>query len=322
MTPRIPARPSGPRPGRPWPKNPGGQLLAQHLRPRRQLIQAALLSLAGLGVFALVGIALAGPRQAPPPIPTASLRWLAIADSGSGDSRQRAVADQMAKVHQRRPVDLVLMAGDNIYPDGNLDRVEATFLQPYRALLDARVPFHAVLGNHDIRTGNGEPQLAYPPFGMKGRWYALRRGPVEFFFLDTNMNARWQHQLPWLRRALAASTAPWKVVVGHHPMYSSGFYGDDPAAIARLSPLFRQYGVQLYINGHEHHYERSRVLEGTTYLQVGGAGASLRAVVPNERSARALSRHSFAEISATPTTLEVNGWDLRGERIDAAVLRR
>jgi 3',5'-cyclic AMP phosphodiesterase CpdA len=280
------------------------------------------LSFAGLGDGALFGNAQAGPSQAPPPIQPASTRWLAIADSGSGDSRQRAVADQMAKVHQSRPVDLVLMAGDNIYPDGNLDRVEATFLRPYRALLDAKVPFHAVLGNHDIRTANGDPQVAYPPFGMKGRWYALRRGPVEFFLLDTNMNARWQHQMPWLRRALAASTAPWKVVVGHHPIYSSGFYGDDPAAIARLTPLFRQYGVQLYINGHEHHYERSRVIEGTTYLQVGGAGAALRAVVPEERSAKALSRHSFAEITATPTTLEVTGWGDRGDRIDAAVLRR
>ena len=287
--------------------------------PRRRLFQATLIGLAGSACF---GVALAVPGQPPPPIPPASLRWLAIADSGSGNANQRAVADQMAKVHQRRPVDLVLMAGDNIYPDGNLDRVEATFLRPYRALLQAKVPFHAVLGNHDIRTGNGDPQVAYPPFGMKGRWYALRQGPVEFFLLDTNMNARWQHQLPWLKRALAASTAPWKVVVGHHPIYSSGFYGDDPAAIARLTPLFRQHGVQLYLNGHEHHYERSRLIDGTTYLQVGGAGATLRAVVPGERSARAISRHSFAEITATPTTLEVNGWDDRGERIDAAVLRR
>jgi len=308
MAPQIPDRPSGRRSWR--------------LLPRRRLIQAALVCLAGLGGGALVGNALAGPSQPPPPIQPTSTRWLAIADSGSGDSRQRAVADQMVKVHQSRPVDLVLMAGDNIYPDGNLNRVEATFLRPYRALLDARVPFHAVLGNHDIRTANGDPQVAYPPFGMKGRWYALRRGPVEFFLLDTNMNARWQHQMPGLRRALAASTAPWKVVVGHHPIYSSGFYGDDPAAIARLTPLFRQYGVQLYINGHEHHYERSRVIEGTTYLQVGGAGAALRAVVPEERSAKALSRHSFAEITATPTTLEVIGWGDRGDRIDAAVLRR
>ena len=177
-----------------------------------------------------------------------------------------------------------------------------------------------MLGNHDIRTGNGDPQVAYAPFGMKGRWYSLRQGPVEFIMLDTKMNARWQQQLPWLRRTLAASTAPWKVVVGHHPIYSSGLYGDDPAAIARLTPLFRQYGVQLYINGHEHHYERSTVIEGTTYLQVGGGGATLRPVIPSERSARAISRHSFVELTATRGSLELTGWDEEGRRIDSAVL--
>jgi len=311
----LPTRPRLPAPGLPEPKPQRSASLA-----RRPLIVAALLILVALVDRA--GAGLAGPALPPPPIQAASLRWLAIADSGSGDANQRAVADQMVKVQLRRPVDLVLMAGDNIYPDGNLNRVEATFQRPYRALLEAKVPFHAVLGNHDIRTGNGDPQIAYRPFGMKGRWYTLRRGPVEFFMLDTNMNARWQHQLPWLRRVLAASSAPWKVVVGHHPIYSSGFYGNDPAAIARLTPLFRQHGVQLYINGHEHHYERSRVIDGTTYLQVGGAGAALRAVVPADHSARALSRHSFAELSATATTLQVTGWDDRGQRIDSAVLKR
>jgi 3',5'-cyclic AMP phosphodiesterase CpdA len=270
-----------------------------------------------------IAAAPAGASLAAPAIAQAktSVRLLAVADTGSGNSRQQAVADQMAAVHRSRPVDLVLLAGDNIYPDGDLKRVEKTFLTPYRALLSAGVPFHAALGNHDIRTGNGDPQVAYPPFGMKGRWYSLRRGPLEVFVIDTNTNARWQHQKPWLQKALAASTAPWKVVVGHHPIYSSGFYGDDSVAAARLGPLFRRYGVQLYINGHEHHYERSKPIDGTTYLIVGGGGASLRAVVPDEHSARAQSVHSFAEITATPTELKLVAWDEKGRKIDSAVLK-
>ncbi len=254
--------------------------------------------------------------------PTGKLRWLALGDMGSGDRQQQAVADQMAAVHRRRPVDLVLMAGDNIYNDGDLRQVEKAFSRPYRSLLAAGVPFHAVLGNHDIRTGNGDPQVAYAPFGMKGRWYNLRRGPVEFFLLDTNMNAAWLRQLPWLKQALAASSAPWKVVVGHHPIYSSGHYGDDAQAQARLTPLFRRYGVQLYINGHDHNYERTQVIAGTTYLVVGGGGATLRPVRANQRSARAVSVHSFAELEATPRTLTLSAWDDQGKRIDEAVLLR
>ncbi len=276
--------------------------------------------LAQLGAATLAAplLALAG-RGEPDP---AQLRFLATADTGSGNANQRAVGLRMAEAHRRQPVDLVIMAGDNIYPDGNLALVENTFLRPYRGLLQAGVPFHAVLGNHDIRTANGVRQIAYAPFGMKGRWYTLRRGPVQFFLLDTNVKAPWQHQLPWLKKALAASTAPWKVVVGHHPIRSAGLYGDNPGAIARLTPLFRRYGVQLYINGHEHNYERTRVIEGTTYLTVGNGGAYLRAVVPNANTARALSAYGFTEITVTPQRLRIDAWDSKGQRIDQAELTR
>lgn len=250
------------------------------------------------------------------------LHWLATADSGSGDRQQLAVGAAMATLHRRDPVDLVILGGDNIYNAGEMSRVEAAFERPYRELLKTGVPFHAVLGNHDIRTSNGAGQLAYPGFGMKGRWYSLRRGPVEFFMLDTNGNAAWQHQLPWLKRALAASSAPWKVVVGHHPLYSSGLYGNDRAAIARLTPLFRRHGVQLYINGHDHNYERSRPIDGTTYLTVGNGGASLRPVVPGPNSARAVSTHGFASLRADAEQLTIEAWDSSGQRLDKAKLNR
>ena len=293
--------------------NPPEALGGCHWLRRRLLKSLAKPALLALLAATLPPLAAAAPGN---------LRFLAVADTGSGNTHQQAVADRMAEVHRRRPVNLVVLAGDNIYPDGDLARVVSTFERPYRELLSARVPFHAVLGNHDIRTANGDPQLAYAPFGMKGRWYSLRRGPVELFMIDTNMNARWQHQMPWLRKALSTSTAPWKVVVGHHPIYSSGFYGDDPAAIARLTPVFKRYGVQLYINGHEHNYERSKPIDGTTYLVVGGGGASLRAVVADEHAARALSAYSFAEISASDTELEIVAWNAQGQRIDRAALVR
>ena len=250
------------------------------------------------------------------------LRFLAVADSGSGDANQRAVGQRMAAVHQRQAVDLVLLGGDNIYPSGNLALVESTFLRPYAELLKARVPFHAVLGNHDIRTANGEPQVSYAPFGMKGRYYALRRGPVEFFLLDTNGNADWQRQISWLRGALARSRAPWKVVVGHHPIYSSGFYGNDPHLAAKLTGLMQRHGVQLYINGHDHNYERSKPLDGITYLVVGGGGASLRPVISTAQTAKAASVFSFAELEAGPKELKLWAWDRNGRLIDQAVIAR
>lgn len=264
------------------------------------------------------------PSPAPAPLPgrPASLRFLAVADTGSGDANQRAVGLQMAAVHRRAPVDLVVLGGDNIYPSGDMALIESMFRKPYAELLAAGVPFHAVLGNHDIRTANGAPQVAYAPFGMGGRFYNLRRGPVEFFMLDTNANADWTRQLSWLRSALAKSTAAWKIVVGHHPIYSSGLYGNDPGLRARLVPMMRAHGVQLYINGHEHNYERSVPIDGITYLVVGGGGASLRPVIATAQSARAVSVHSFVELEAGPDVLQLAAWDQGGRLIDRALIPR
>jgi 3',5'-cyclic AMP phosphodiesterase CpdA len=284
-----------------------------HRRALLRLLPAVLM--AG-GLFPLLA---RGPSRAEAPD---TVRFLAVADTGSGDANQRAVGQQMALAHKRRPVDLVVLGGDNIYPSGDLSMVESTFQRPYAELLRAGVPFHAVLGNHDIRTANGDPQVAYKPFGMKGRYYNLRRGPVEFFMLDTNGNADWQRQISWLRAVLAQSRAPWKVVVGHHPIYSSGFYGNDPHLAAKLTALMRRHGVQLYINGHEHNYERSKPIQGITYLVVGGGGASLRPVLATNQSARAASVFSFAEITASPVELKLWAWDKNGQPIDQAVIAR
>ena len=281
---------------------------------RRTLLRLLPAALAGAGLAWLQPLKAAETSQ--------RLRWLAVADTGSGDANQRAVGQQMAAVHRRRPVDLVVLGGDNIYPSGDMALIEATFRRPYADLLAAGVPFHAVLGNHDIRTANGDPQVAYKPFGMQGRFYNLRRGPVEFFLLDTNGKADWQRQVSWLRSVLARSSAPWKVVVGHHPIYSSGFYGNDPGLQAKLAGLMRKHGVQLYINGHEHNYERSVPIDGITYLVVGGGGASLRPVIPTAQSATASSVFSFAELEATPRELTITAWDKNGRQIDRGVLTR
>ena len=251
-----------------------------------------------------------------------SLHWLATADCGSGDRHQIAIGAAMAALHRRDPVDLVVMGGDNIYDGGDIRQVGARFERPYRELLAAGVPFHAVLGNHDIRTANGAGQLAYPGLGMKGRWYSLRRGPVEFLMIETNRNVPWQHQLPWLKRALSASTAPWRVIVGHHPIYSSGLYGNDPRAIARLTPLMRRHGVQLYIHGHDHNYERSRPIDGTTYLNVGNGGAVLRPVVMGPTSARAVSSFGFTSLHADGERLRIEAWSSQGLLLDRVALNR
>jgi 3',5'-cyclic AMP phosphodiesterase CpdA len=247
------------------------------------------------------------------------LRFVSVADTGTGAAGQYAVARAMTRYHQQNPYDLVILAGDNIYNNGEIEKIDAVFEKPYQVLLQQGVKFQAVLGNHDVRTANGDPQIGYSGFNMPGRYYTFRRGDVHFFALDTNGNADWKTQLPWLEAELSRSNAPWKIVFGHHQIYSSGHYGLNKPFIENLTPLFQKYGVQLYINGHDHHYERSKPINGTTYL-ICGAGAGTRPVGKSEWTANSAERLSFAAYEVYGDRIIVNGIGTDNQVFDRGII--
>jgi 3',5'-cyclic AMP phosphodiesterase CpdA len=243
------------------------------------------------------------------------LSFVALGDVGTGNLGQFAIAEAMNNHFQKHPFALVLMTGDNIYENGEIEKVGGTFERPYRFLRRQKVPFYAVLGNHDIRTNNGVDQVNYSAFNMQGRYYTFTKGMAQFFALDTNDNADWSKQLIWLEKNLANSTATWKIVFGHHPVYSSGMHGSSDLLIEKLSPLFARYKVQLYLNGHDHNYERTKTIEGTTYLTCG-AGAKTRPVGNSDWTAYSTAKLSFATIDVYPQRLEIQGIDRDGQVFD------
>lgn len=289
---------------------------------RRQFLFLASLSAMSTGFFSGMGHQNAQITNTTTPKSEQDLllRFVSIADTGTGSKSQYAVARAMAKYHSQNPYDLVILAGDNIYNNGEIEKVGAVFERPYATLLKAGVKFQAALGNHDIRTLNGELQLKYPGFNMQGRYYTFRRDRVQFFALDTNRNADWNSQLAWLKQQLSQSDAVWKVVFAHHPVYASGVYGNNRALIKTLTPILQKYGVQLYINGHEHHYERTRSINGTTYLICGG-GAGTRPVGRSSWTEYSASKLSFAAYDVFVDRIEIKGIDTKNKTFDRGVIR-
>lgn len=237
--------------------------------------------------LALVGVALAAtatsglvrggqePRSAPPGATAAAtqaaggdpvVRLLVAGDVGTGDEQARRTAARGGA----RGWDALVLLGDNIYDDGDPGRAQAAVLQPFRPVLQPGVPLIAALGNHDTDSGNGPAQL--DALGQPGPWFARRSGPVLLVVLDSNRPDD-PDQLSWLRQTLERDDATWTVAAMHHPMRSAGYHGSDPEARAAFAPLFKQYGVQLALTGHD--YQRTRSIDGTTYL-VSGAAAKLR----------------------------------------------
>ncbi|MEW6736477.1 MAG: metallophosphoesterase, partial [Acidobacteriota bacterium] len=205
--------------------------------------------------------------------PAKKLRVAIIGDWGSGNDQQRNIGKQMLKAHQRSPFDFIVTAGDNIYPNGNSHYFNSNFEQPYAGLLRDNISFYAVLGNHDVADGR-QDQCQYPLFNMNGQnYYSLKKGDglVEFFMLDsTDFDLT---QAAWLETALQISTAKWKIVVFHHPIYSSGKrHGSSLKLRKKLEPLLVRYRVNAAFSGHDHIYERTLPQQGIQYFVTGAAG--------------------------------------------------
>ncbi|WP_218079829.1 metallophosphoesterase [Anthocerotibacter panamensis] len=239
-----------------------------------------------------------------------------IADTGTGSKGQYAVAAQMDRMQARDPFDFILLGGDNIYDDGEIEKIKQVFERPYHALLAAKVPFYAVLGNHDVRTRNGVDQLKY--FHMPARYYTFRKGPAQFFALDTNQLDK--AQLVWLDEQLGHSEAPAKIVFGHHNVYSSSVYGVAQERVTKLSPILIRHRVALYLNGHEHCYERTYPLDGVVYL-TGGGGSEVRPVDKSAFTAFSRSTREFISLEITARQIALAAVDTTGQVFDQALIR-
>jgi 3',5'-cyclic AMP phosphodiesterase CpdA len=243
---------------------------------------------------------------------------LALAgDVGDSGSRLEATADAVARADRAQPFDGLVLLGDNVYPEGDPDRVPETVFGPFAPVLD-HADLHAILGNHDIRDGHGDAQAA--ALGMPGRWWARHLGDVLLVGLDSN-HPDDPEQLAWLERTLATATEPWRIVLLHHPPYSAGYQGSDLDARAAFTPLFARYGVALVVSGHDHDYQRSVPLQGVTYV-VSGAAAGTRRTGERDFTAVSFSWHHFVELGVYPDRLVLRAINQDLRVADEAVIGR
>ena len=224
------------------------------------------------GITAGASIAEAQQPQAAPTVPLpnreGSLKFGVLGDFGTGARTQYELAAQMAKLHERFKYEFVVLVGDNLYGSERPQDFQMKFELPYKPLLDAGVKFYASLGNHDARE-----QRYYKLFNMEGKlYYTFNPKPdVRFFMLESTYPE--PEQIQWIENELKASSSDWKIVVFHHPLYSSGDrHGSDLRLREVLEPLFLKYNVSVVLNGHDHFYERVKPQKGIAYFVVGSGG--------------------------------------------------
>ena len=234
-----------------------------------------------------------------------TVRLIAFGDTGEGNEAQHEVADRMdEKCASVGGCDAALLLGDNFYDNGVTGTDDplwvSDFEQPYDRPNLNTLPFYAVLGNHDhgpTSSGNKQAQIDYsflpvgngPGMRLSDKWhmpfdhYDVQIGDVHVFALDTVSFTDEQQQNDMAAK-VQASTATWKIVIGHHPRYTSGeHYWDNQAlGFAGLFDFQKAVfcGTDMLLTGHDHNREfidKGRDADcPNTHFVISGSGSKTR----------------------------------------------
>jgi len=198
------------------------------------------------------------------------VKFIAVADTGSGLPEQYRVAESMQKLCKHKPINSILLLGDNIYEDGvssvNDPQFQTKFEDPYKHI---NKPFHLCLGNHDygnsfFTTGKGREnfQIEYSQsskkWSMPAKYYSIKRGPCEIFFLDTNFEFMSESvimkQFHEMLKKIKQSKSKWNIVCGHHTWRCVGGHGNAEKRHEVFMDDLLKAGarINLYMCGHDH----------------------------------------------------------------------
>jgi acid phosphatase len=265
------------------------------------------------GVFAAPPVVTVSPREG------GVLRFAVVGDAGEGAA---AVARGISRVNAAKPLDAIILPGDNVYPCGVKSATDPRWsvLEPLIAL---QIPLFPVLGNHDY-CGNPDAQIAaserFAEWRFPAREYMLQGGVADFAMIDTTPYVRRKTRAPDVAAMFAESRARWRIVVGHHTIVSSGYHGYLPRGehrrmLALLKP-FRAAHIDLYICGHDHHLE---LVDGRPRMLISGAASDpIGPVALHPHTlypASTQTQGGFAVVEVTAERMTVTFFDLEGRRL-------
>ena len=282
-------------------------------------------------------------------------RWIHISDLQLGqgkaesDASDELAAEMVRNVLDQGP-DFVIHSGDCIHGtriDGQAgvnpeyEKIHEEYWQMYRATispLSNHCPVFSVVGNHD----HTMPDLKTERFchhndrGDGLPYCSQLVDDVQILCLDVVPGRHLggfppaTEQDSWLRKVLAEPTAArCRVVVGHYPIFlatdvaycvdSSLRYDEETEDPGRLLPLLREHGVDLYLCGHMHVYERAR-FEALTQVMAGAPKIAYPGMLEMKPSRFLLAqdeRQCYISFTLADDRIDAEAVSLTGERIDS-----
>ena len=240
--------------------------------------------------------------------------------------------------YRRHPeIDFILLAGDLVDRGNERTNWDHFFLRA-DGVFD-RVPLMPCVGNHEYLDMGPRLYRAFfelPRNGPKGiepgLVYHFECGDACVAVLDSTLAVcdavQARRQAEWLDTTLQNSTASWKFVLFHHPVYPSHPWRDTPALREYWVPIFDRHHVDLVLQGHDHAYLRTYPLrghrrvagpgEGTTYV-IAVSGDKFVEQAPRdyiEVGRSGLSTYQTVDIDAPSNRLTYRAWTEDAKIVD------
>jgi len=234
------------------------------------------------------------------PFKTAVKEQSAFAFAVFSDTQGRpnpTVWEKVAIVAERERPNFAIHCGDEVDNGNDQSNWVGQFFPQGQSFM-SKYAMYTVPGNHEGDAPNYHRYLGHPS-ADRVRVYSFVYGNTQFFMVDSNQDlAEGTPLYKKLESELARSTAKWKIVAHHHPIYSSDEddYGNTnrelstlgEVQLAHLAGLYEKYSVDIVFYGHIHTYERTWPLKGKTidhmkgthYITVGGGGGGLERPAP------------------------------------------
>ena len=198
------------------------------------------------------------------------------------------------------------------------------------ALIAKSGNLHGSPGNHDYLAG-GSIAAWKTYFGRTLTYFTQAFGEMEFFFYDTNETHVDNDQTSlgasqnapmgqWLLNALRQSKARWKIVVIHHPAYTSSTH--SPGGYPAMAWDWPGLGVALVLQSHDHVAERI-LKDGATYFTVGLGGSGVHAFgTPLAESKFRSTTNGYLKLYDSRSALVVEYYDIAQNLLDRVKIAR
>jgi calcineurin-like phosphoesterase family protein len=251
--------------------------------------------------------------------PQGRFRFAVIGGTAGDPAVHRAIVEQVLAEH----VDFLLHVGDLV---GDAERPWEwdEFFRIEQPLLES-VPIFPTFGSHDASSGDQFGRAFLTVLWTDTlHYYCTDWGNLRVVTADAGLECpAGCMEASFVRHALAEGARRGMLLAlsVNQPVYSSGSDGSHPGLRQVVGSLAREYGVEIVFSGHDGDYERSKPIDGTTYVTTSGAGMPARPIRPHVFSQVLRTEPHYVIVDVAPDRLTLRALNLRGDGIDSVVLQ-